>query len=148
MIRQIGSPKWPWPADAKLAAAGQVIFDRFTLQGGCAECHQIAFGTTEKTWHTPILDVGTDTHEVQLLKTTVQTGVLKGAKIPFLTTPLQPTDTAFNVLSLPGIRPLLPDRPLVLAPPKRALVMVDLGLPGGRQWAAANGRLCAPRFAH
>lgn len=107
MIKQIGPPKWPWPVDAKLAAAGQAVYNRATLQGGCAECHQITPGNAANTWHTPVLDVGTDTHEVQLLKTTVRTGVLQGAKIPLLTSPLQPTDTAFNVLSLSVIGAIL-----------------------------------------
>jgi cytochrome c peroxidase len=85
-----------------LAAQGKTIFDRATLNGGCGECHGITPGTTrffeQKTWHTPIQDVGTDSREYDVLTRTVQTGVLKGAQIPFLTDPLKKTDTAFNVL--------------------------------------------------
>jgi hypothetical protein len=99
-IRKIGPPKWPWPVDTKLAAVGQAIFARPTERGGCVSCHGIAPGTMKDTWATPVLNVGTDSREVALLSSTVQTGVLQGAKIPLLTSPLKPIDTAFNVLSL------------------------------------------------
>jgi len=44
------------------------------------------------------MDVGTDSKEYEILARTVKTGVLEGAKIPFLAKPLKPVDTAFNVL--------------------------------------------------
>jgi hypothetical protein len=53
----------------------------------------------QKTWATPVLDVGTDSKEYDILAWTAQTGVLEGAKIPFLTQPLQPVDKSFNILS-------------------------------------------------
>lgn len=102
LIRKIGPPKWPWSVDAGLASRGEAIFARPTAQGGCADCHGIRPGVTrffeQKTWATPVQDVGTDTREYDVLKRTVKTGVLQGAKIPFITSALQPTDTAFNVL--------------------------------------------------
>lgn len=95
-------PKWPWAIDQALADKGKAIYARKTEDGGCAECHGITPGKTrfldQKTWNTPILDVGTDSREYEVLSRTVKTGVLEGAKIPFLAAPLKPVDTAFNVL--------------------------------------------------
>ncbi len=106
LIKKLGPPKWPWAVDQALASEGKTIFDRKTEQGGCVDCHGIKPGVTrfldQKTWATPIQDVGTDSREYNLLEGTVQTGVLKGAIIPF-TFPVQrlnPTDKAFKVLSL------------------------------------------------
>lgn len=69
LIRKIGPPKFPWKIDAALARQGEAIFARDTAQGGCAACHAITPGRTrpidEKTWATPIMDVGTDSLEVQ-----------------------------------------------------------------------------------
>ena len=103
LVRKIGPPKWPWKVDQALASKGKAIFTRKTAQGGCADCHGITPGVTrfpdQKTWNTPILDVGTDSREYEVLAWTVKTGVLEGAKIPFLTQPLKPIDTAFNALA-------------------------------------------------
>lgn len=102
LIRKIGAPKWPWKVDQALASKGKAIFARKTEQGGCVGCHGITPGQTrfldQKTWATPVLDVGTDSREYSILGWTVKTGVLEGTKIPFLTEPLKPVDTAFNVL--------------------------------------------------
>jgi len=102
LVRKIGPPKWPWAVDQTLATQGKAIYDRNTDQGGCIQCHGITAGKTrffeQKTWATPIQDVGTDSKEYEVLGWTVKTGVLEGAKIPFLTQPLKPTDTAINVL--------------------------------------------------
>jgi hypothetical protein len=103
LVRKIGPPKWPWAVDQALASQGKAIYNRETEQGGCIACHGIAPGKTrffeQKTWRTPIQDVGTDSREYDILSWTVKTGVLEGAKIPFLSKPLQPVDTAINVLS-------------------------------------------------
>jgi mono/diheme cytochrome c family protein len=111
LIRKIGAPKWPWKVDQALASKGKAIFARKTDQGGCVECHGISPGQTrffdQKTWATPVLDVGTDSREYDILGWTVKTGVLEGAKIPFLTQPLKPVDTAFNVLGLSVIGSIL-----------------------------------------
>lgn len=102
LVKKIGPPKWPWKIDQNLASKGKTIYERKTEEGGCADCHGIARGETrffkKKTWKTPILDVGTDSKEYEILSRTVKTGVLEGARIPFLATPLKPVDTAFNVL--------------------------------------------------
>ncbi len=71
LIKQIGPPKFPWPIDATLAKQGEAIFARDTARGGCAECHAITPGKTrlidQKTWATPLMDVGTDTREYNVL---------------------------------------------------------------------------------
>ncbi|HET7864911.1 MAG TPA: di-heme-cytochrome C peroxidase, partial [Burkholderiaceae bacterium] len=102
LIVKIGPPKWPWAVDAALASQGAAIYARSTAQGGCADCHGIKPGVTRfpdhKTWATPIQNVGTDTREYAVLGRQVKTGVLKGAKIPFLTSPLKPVEPAISVL--------------------------------------------------
>lgn len=111
LIRKIGPPKWRWDVDQTLASQGKEIFARSTEQGGCMSCHGIRPGQTrffeQKTWATPVLDVGTDSREYSILDRTVQTGVLTGAKIPFLKDPLKPVDTAFNVLGTSVIGSIL-----------------------------------------
>lgn len=111
LVRKIGAPKWPWEIDQSLASKGKEIFARKTDQGGCADCHGIRPGQTrfpdQKTWATPIQDVGTDSREYSVLGWTVKTGVLEGAKIPFLAKPLKPVDTAFNVLGTSVIGTIL-----------------------------------------
>lgn len=101
LIKKLGPPKWPWALDPALVAQGKVIYERTTDQGGCTECHGIAPGKTrfflQKTWKTPILNVGTDTREYQILAWTAQSGVLNGARILF-GAPLQPVDKAFSIL--------------------------------------------------
>ncbi len=103
LIRKIGPPKFQWPIDAALAKQGEAIFARPTAQGGCKDCHGIKDGQTrlfdQKTWATPIMDVGTDGREHDLLARTAQSGVLSGASIPLISKPLKPTDTAFSILS-------------------------------------------------
>ncbi|MEO8991544.1 MAG: di-heme-cytochrome C peroxidase [Nitrosospira sp.] len=103
LVKKLGPPKWAWKVDQALADKGQEIFARNTGQGGCADCHGIKPGQTrfrdQKTWATPVMDVGTDSREYEVLSRTVKTGVLEGAKIPLLAKPLKPVDTAFNVLS-------------------------------------------------
>ena len=102
LIGKIGAPRWPWNVDVALAVQGEAIYARSTAQGGCVDCHGIKPGTTRfpdhKTWATPIQNVGTDTREYAVLGRQVKTGSLTGAKIPFLTTPLKPTDAAISVL--------------------------------------------------
>lgn len=111
LVKKIGPPKWPWSVNQALANKGKEIFARKTEQGGCADCHGIKPGQTRfpdrKTWATPIMDVGTDSKEYEILGRTVKTGVLEGAKIPFLAKPLKPVDTAFNVLGTSVIGSIL-----------------------------------------
>ena len=106
LVRKIGPPKWPqgWPIDAKLAAEGQQIYLRPQADGGCVGCHGITPGQLRfpavQTWATPIDNVGTDTHAHDILAwSNKDTGVLKGAFVPFATKPLGQTDQAFNILA-------------------------------------------------
>jgi hypothetical protein len=103
LIKQLGAPKWPWSIDVALAEQGKTIYSRSTAQGGCIDCHGIRPGQVRfhnaQTWATPLQDVGTDTKEYDILGWTAHTGVLQGAEIPFITSPLRETDLAINVLS-------------------------------------------------
>jgi hypothetical protein len=103
LVKQIGPPKWPWPVDGALASQGKAIYERPTAQGGCSACHGITPGKVRffevQTWATPIQNVGTDTREYDVMAWTANTGVLKGAFIPFITNPLEADDLAFNVLA-------------------------------------------------
>lgn len=104
LVKQIGPPKWPWPIDANLAAQGKAIYARSTSEGGCIDCHGVKPGKTRlprfnPTWLTPIMNVGTDTRQYDILARKVTTGALQGAFIPFITQPLEETDLAFNVLA-------------------------------------------------
>jgi hypothetical protein len=104
ILKQIGPPKWQWPVDAALAAQGSAIYNRPTKQGGCRDCHGIRPGEVRfldvETWATtPLQDVGTDTKEYDILTWTATTGVLNGAEIPFITSPLKESDLAISVLT-------------------------------------------------
>ena len=102
LVKRLAPPKWPFAVDTALATQGQAIFARTTEQGGCADCHGIRQGDfrfPNQTWATPILDVGTDSREHDILGFKVTTGELVGARIPPLTAPLQPVDAAFSVLA-------------------------------------------------
>lgn len=102
LIWKIGPPKWPWAIDQALADEGEAIFARDAEEGGCVSCHGIETGAKRavlhRTWRTPILDVGTDTKECEILARTVKTGVLEGAKLPF-SGRLGAEEPAFKVLS-------------------------------------------------
>ncbi|QWF70749.1 hypothetical protein KEF85_15725 [Methylomonas paludis] len=119
LIKKIGPPRWPWltgpyAVDQKLAAQGQAIYQSATKTeaGGCAGCHGIRQGAMrsfQKTWATPICDVQTDIRQFELLNRTAKTGVLAGAKIPFLDKPaLKAEDEpAINILGLAVIGSIL-----------------------------------------
>ncbi len=107
MITKLGPPKWPWKLDGNLITKGEKVFN--TPNPGkdkesCADCHGIKKGKvrslTHETWATPILDVGTDSREVNLLGSEVKTGVLEGAQVYPSQTPLKPVDKAFSVLGV------------------------------------------------
>jgi len=104
LIKKLGPPKYPWPIDENLKNQGESIYARNTDQGGCVECHGITPGKTRfyknKTWATPLMDVGTDSREYDVLKWTAKSGVLEGKNIPLLTDKLKSTDKAFNILAL------------------------------------------------
>jgi len=102
---------WPWSVEPALVVQGEAIFNRPNSGGGCVECHGIRKGKfrslRHKTWATPIQDVGTDSREYAILGRTAATGVLEGARIPLLTEPLKPTDSAFNILRISVIGSIL-----------------------------------------
>ncbi len=105
MVKKIGPPKWPWKLDKTLAAEGEKVFnkkDPAQHNESCADCHGIKEGKMRslrhKTWATPLLDVGTDSREVNLLGSQVKTGVLEGAVIFPGRPPLKAVDSAFSVL--------------------------------------------------
>ncbi len=100
LIEKLGPPKWPWAVDKDLAAKGKAIYTK-TCAANCHEIKKGAFRSLfHETWATPIQDVGTDSREYDVLAGMVDTGVLNGAAIPFIGTPLKPQDKAFSVLGL------------------------------------------------
>jgi hypothetical protein len=118
LAKKIGPPEWPWKqgkwaVNSPLAAQGKLIYESTTKteNGGCIACHGIRDGiprTLHKTWATPLCYVGTDAKEFSLFGWTVDTGVLAGARIPFLEEPLKAKgENAVKVLSLAGMGTLL-----------------------------------------
>jgi hypothetical protein len=103
LIRKIAPPKWPWSINSDLVAQGEAIFKRPAPGGSCQDCHGIKPGTVRlpsvQTWATPPQNVGTDTREHDTIRRTAKTGVLQGAFIPFVTSPLKPNDLAFSILT-------------------------------------------------
>lgn len=105
LIKKLGPPKWPWALDQALVARGALVYKTKDAANGnqsCEGCHGITKGkfrsVLHRTWATPILDVGTDSREINLLSSQVKTGVLEGAKI--FGAPLKPVDSAVSVLGL------------------------------------------------
>jgi hypothetical protein len=105
LVKNIGPPKWPWKLDAALASEGLKVFnkkDPAEKNESCADCHGTKEGKsrslTHKTWATPLMDVGTDSREVNLLSRQVKTGVLEGAVIFPGKLPLKAIDSALSVL--------------------------------------------------
>lgn len=90
LIWKIGPPQWPFEVDQDQARVGYEIYHRKTADGGCVECHGKKPGKwrtlnplrQRKIWATPILDVGTDIHEHEILVRTAKTGTLEGSGLP------------------------------------------------------------------
>lgn len=106
LIIKLGPPKWPWALDQTLVAQGALVYTKKDAAQGnqsCHDCHGIRKGAfrslTHETWATPIIDVGTDSREINLLGAEVQTGVLEGASILGLDK-LKPVDKAISVVGL------------------------------------------------
>lgn len=103
LIGKIGAPRWPFSVDTQLAVSGQAIFNRSTAQGGCADCHGIKPGKTrffnQKTWATPLQDVGTDSREYAILAREAQSGVFNGSRLLLVGPQIKPRDKSFNLLS-------------------------------------------------
>ena len=105
LIIKLGPPKWPWPLNQALVAKGKVVYSQKDAAHGnqsCADCHGIKKGEFRsfghESWATPIDDVGTDSREINLLSSQVNTGVMEGASI--FGPPLKRTDLAISVLKL------------------------------------------------
>jgi mono/diheme cytochrome c family protein len=96
LTKQMGSPRWPWSIDQKLARRGAKIF-----RDNCVTCH--GDGKGKPPWKTQIVaakDVRTDFRELELLKRKAKTGVLEGEQ-PFDESnpePLGKEDHAYRVL--------------------------------------------------
>ena len=97
LIKKIGPPQWPWNVNNTLADKGEAIFNLPTANGGCVDCHGIKPGVTrpidQKTWLTPVLNVGTDTREYDILAWTAASGVMNGASTLAIPTPIKPVDS-------------------------------------------------------
>ena len=108
LIMKLGPPKWPWALDQALVARGKQVYQQKDPANGnesCEGCHGIKRGKFRSlfhtTWATPVLDVGTDSREVNLMDSQVKTGVLEGARIlGIVNTPLKEVDSARSVLVL------------------------------------------------
>lgn len=107
LIMKIGPPKWPWALDKALVARGKQVYKQKDPANGnqsCEGCHGIKWGKIRSvfhlTWATRIDDVGTDSREVNLMGSQVQTGVLEGASILGVVPPLKRVDSAKSVLVL------------------------------------------------
>ncbi len=103
MIKKIGAPRWPWQVDPQLAAAGQQVWNKPSLDNmSCASCHDERNGAFRspfhRTWKTPLYNVGSDTREWKILGRTAKSGVLEGGKFAFFGQPIGKTDTAFGLL--------------------------------------------------
>jgi hypothetical protein len=108
LIMKLGPPKWPWALDQALVARGKLVYQLKDVANGnesCEGCHGIKKGKFRslfhRTWATPIMDVGTDSRQINLMDAQVQTGVLEGARIlGIVNTPLKKVDSARSVLVL------------------------------------------------
>lgn len=103
MIQKIGAPAWPWQVDPVLAAAGQKVWNKPSLNNqSCADCHAQKPGQfrsfSHGTWATPIVNVNTDTREWSILARTAKSGVLEGGQFLWFGKPIGKTDTSFGLL--------------------------------------------------
>lgn len=103
MTSRIGKPAWPWAVDAVLKAQGEKLYKRADRNGqSCESCHGIVrqkVPLLPATWKTPLIDVGTDSREYATLQWDGDSGVLNGAKLPFVD-PIKPRDSLVTMLSV------------------------------------------------
>lgn len=102
LIKKMGPPKFPFPVNQELAEKGKVVFNQ-SGNNGCADCHGIKPGQQRllnSTWATPILDVGTDSRQYDILNWTAATGVMEGARIPFAHDTLGKTAPSLDILTV------------------------------------------------
>ena len=99
LVRRMGPPKWPWPEkiNPTLRADGEKIFEK-----ECGQCHGIRDGAFrslfDRTWATPVQNVGTDTRQFDELGRKVKTGVLAGASIPGIARKLREEDFGVHMM--------------------------------------------------
>lgn len=104
LIMKLDPPKWPWKLDPALVAKGKLVYQQKDAANGnksCEDCHGIKRGklrSIRKSWATPICDVGTDSREINLMSSQVNTGVLEGASM--FGPPLKREDSAISVLKV------------------------------------------------
>lgn len=91
-IQKIGPPVWQWKIDSVKAEQGEALYKEH-----CASCHGIKAGAPRPpvfdTWHTPVLNVGTDTwYWDNLGRTAASSGLLTGRTHPFSGEEIPPND--------------------------------------------------------
>lgn len=84
LLVNLAPPPFPGPIDKRLAAEGEVLFGTSRDNPGqCWECHRARQGIPRlfnaETWATPLVDVGTDSHQYSLLTRQVNTGTMQGS---------------------------------------------------------------------
>jgi cytochrome c5 len=112
-MNKIGPPRWPWDLDQALADRGEEIY-----RAQCDSCH--AANPGEVPWRTPVVDAGTDTRQLALLRRSADPGVLTGVAVPFMQiAPLKDGDRALDMVRVsalgtairPGMETPTPDTP-------------------------------------
>lgn len=120
LVKKIGAPRWPFAIDSQLAAQGKAIYARPTASGGCVDCHGQKPGVTrlilQRTWATPIQDVGTDSRQYSVLKRNAESGVLEGGKFWLVGQPIPNTTTAFSLLGFSVIGSIAQQKLTLLSP--------------------------------
>ncbi|MVA72296.1 hypothetical protein GOZ81_14585 [Agrobacterium vitis] len=107
LIKQMGPPKYPFAVDATLASKGETLFNTWRGTNGsgssCFDCHGQKPGTPSlgnTTWATPLVDVGTDSREYNVMNWTASPGVMTGARIPFANDKLAATSPSIDILTV------------------------------------------------
>jgi len=106
-VRKLKPPANPWAAETDAATAarvarGKALFEETRDGASCVGCHGIVTVPNKllpslTNWKTPIVDVGTDTRQVQLLDRCATAGTLAQAKYAILKP--KPVDSAINILT-------------------------------------------------
>lgn len=103
LIKKLGPPAYPFPIDKALAQKGEAVFKAPGPWGSCEDCHGQRPGTPSlgnKTWATPLVDTGTDSHQYDVISWVAHPGVMTGARIPFLSERLADTSPAIDILTV------------------------------------------------
>lgn len=128
LVRRMGPPVWPWSTDPDRVARGGQVY-----AANCSSCHAVRPGALRPfpistTWKTPLVDVGSDTREYDIMARTGDTGVLQGA-VYGLGGRLRAQDREFNILAASVVGTLV-DRFAHYGLPVDALIQpIHLALP-------------------